>query len=548
MLSFVSWPNHASLASAPNSRRRPGALFPAATLGGFLLLGIAWRCWRYFLQFPIWPDEAFVCLNLPDNTFSGLAEPLRFIQVAPYLFLCTELSALRLLGPSELSLRLVSLLASVLALLLFSRLARRLLDRDAALLATAMLAVSYFCVQYSAEVKPYALDLLASVVLLLLGERWLRGESTSTTAVSATGPSPWRAFLPLPLATPLLLGLSYPSVLVAGGVALTLAVAWLGQPGRGRFCRLALYGLILTGSFVLYYAVVGAGQFRSAGAEQNPYWNEWFFPWWQPWHWPAWLWRTHAGALFAYPLGQRDGQSLLTLLLFLVGVAVWIRQRRGLPLLLLLAPFALTLLASALQRYPYGGNARVAQHLAPAIVLLAASGATHLLRQLRFRHPRAGTWAAAVLLLLFALLGIGGMARDAWLPAKSRNDLLARSLPRYLHGWAGPATPIVLVGKRSELMPSMEWYLSQLPRSVHWHEDWLESPHAADQQVILLTLRRSTSEARWQQQFPSTTWTVERDERFQMELNQDPSGETGKLRALLLRRKAGPTSSPAPSD
>ena len=31
-----------------------------------ILLGIVWRTVRYLLQFPIWGDEAFVCVNFLD--------------------------------------------------------------------------------------------------------------------------------------------------------------------------------------------------------------------------------------------------------------------------------------------------------------------------------------------------------------------------------------------------------------------------------------------------------------------------------------------------
>ena len=44
-------------------------------------------------------------------------------------------------------------------------------------------------------------------------------------------------------------------------------------------------------------------------------------------------------------------------------------------LLLLLTPFVLTFLAALAGKYPYGGSARIAQHLAPSLCLLAGTGA-----------------------------------------------------------------------------------------------------------------------------------------------------------------------------
>ena len=59
---------------------------------------------------------------------------------------------------------------------------------------------------------------------------------------------------------------------------------------------------------------------------------------------------------------------------------LWGTGRRSL-LLMLTAPFVLTLIAAALRLYPYGGSARVAQHLAPPICLLAGMGIASLLKR-----------------------------------------------------------------------------------------------------------------------------------------------------------------------
>src|SRR5439155_9489699 len=88
----------------------------------------------------------------------------------------------------------------------------------------------------------------------------------------------------------------------------------------------------------------------------------------------TWLGQVHTGNLFAYPFGGHHGGSSVTCLLCLLGIGQLGRARRWELLASALCPFALTLFAAALHRYPYGGSARVAQHLAPAICLLAGSG------------------------------------------------------------------------------------------------------------------------------------------------------------------------------
>ena len=56
---------------------------PTAWVVVLLALGVAQRLLRYLLRFPVWGDEAFVCLNLMDRDYLGLLRPLRFDQVAP---------------------------------------------------------------------------------------------------------------------------------------------------------------------------------------------------------------------------------------------------------------------------------------------------------------------------------------------------------------------------------------------------------------------------------------------------------------------------------
>ena len=86
-----------------------------------LVVGVGQRLGRYLLCFPIWGDEAFLCLNLMDRDYPGLAGRLRFDQVAPLLFLWGEKAVYQTLGGAELALRLLPLLAGLSSLLLFAQ-------------------------------------------------------------------------------------------------------------------------------------------------------------------------------------------------------------------------------------------------------------------------------------------------------------------------------------------------------------------------------------------------------------------------------------------
>src|SRR5947209_11530622 len=179
----------------------------------FMILGLVARCVRYFLRFPLWEDECFLCANLIDRDFAGLLEPLNYHQAAPVLFLWIQLAVTKLLGYSELSLRLVPFLAGLGSIVLFWRLVKRCLTGVPQLLAMAVFSVTYATIRYSAEAKPYGIDLCVALILVHIIVSWLLQPGRALWLWVLAG------------AIPLAIGLSYGAVMLGGG--LSIAVAWV---------------------------------------------------------------------------------------------------------------------------------------------------------------------------------------------------------------------------------------------------------------------------------------------------------------------------------
>jgi hypothetical protein len=93
-----------------------------------------------------------------------------------------------------------------------------------------------------------------------------------------------------------------------------------------------------------------------------------------------------------------------------------------------LAPFALTMAAAAMRRYPYGGFARTAQHVAPVICLMAGVGLARLVSYLRNSAVRRCVVGGVVACL--AALGVGGAARDIMRPYRTEHDRDVRDFAR----------------------------------------------------------------------------------------------------------------------
>ena len=184
----------------------------------FMAVGIAVRLIRYLLRFPLWADESFLAVNFFHRGYGDLMRPLDCHQVAPLLFLWTELSAVKLLGFNEWTLRLVPMLSGIASILLFHRLARYLVRGTALVLAVGVFAVNYSGVRYACEVKPYGVDLMVSTLILLL------------TVRSWNQPDDTRRLWMLTAVMPFALGLSFPALFMAGGASVAIAAVLLGSP------------------------------------------------------------------------------------------------------------------------------------------------------------------------------------------------------------------------------------------------------------------------------------------------------------------------------
>ncbi len=371
-----------------------------------IVLGLVWRGYTYAWGMPIWADEAFLAVNFIMRDFAGMCEPLVFGQIAPLLFMWVNLAVTKVCGLSEWALHLEPFLAGALGLVLFVHFARAALRCEAALLAIGIFASSYFIVRHSCEMKPYSTDLAISLSLTML------------TLSVLEHPKSVRRWVGLTVLATVGVWSSYPSMFVSGTVGLVLTYALM----KKRFDTTGLigwfaYGVLLVGSSLAMYLLYAKPHAEaSAGLFDLASWSRTFPPMREPWKLPIWFYHTHLGNMFAYTQGGRAPGSVATFVLFCIGLVRLWRTKRELAMLLV-GPFVLTFVAAAMQKYPYGGSARVAQYLAPAICLLTGLGLWSVFERLRApeRRRRALTIAAIVL----AVIPIGGMVRVTMDPVKS---------------------------------------------------------------------------------------------------------------------------------
>lgn len=326
----------------------------------------------------LWIDEAMLALNLIERPVARLFEPLDWNQGAPVGFLLLAKASVTVFGPTELGLRFVPFIGSVLGLVAFAWVSRRLLPAAAAVLATGLFAVSPFLISYSAECKQYAIDAALTVGLFAVSAGLLRGERGVAR------------YLALAVAGAIAVWFSHPAAFVLGGIGTALLAEAVVSRNRSWFVSAAL----TVGCWLVSFGVCYLVSLRQLGGNQYllDYWNGHFLP--LP---PkslgdiAWL-LDHFFTFFAFP-GGLGGTEIraggIAAVLFVVGVVGFWRDRWPLAVAVVL-PGVFALLASGVHKYPFAG--RLLLFLVPLMVLGVARGGWMIAAVLRPKLPIA-CWA-----------------------------------------------------------------------------------------------------------------------------------------------------------
>jgi hypothetical protein len=332
-----------------------------------VVLGVGLRVAHYLRDPAVWHDEAALILNVLGKGFRELLGPLMLAEASPPLYLWLERAVSVLLGDSTCALRLVSVLASSLAMVLMVPLGRRVLQPRAVPWALLLFACSDRLLWHACEAKPYSLDVLMAVALpamFCLSREW----NLALRLVLFTALAPLTIFL------------VYPGCFLFGAVL----VAFLPDVIRMRRSAAVVlaYAVLVIATFGAF-AILVAGPVHAQRCDTlDQCWEATFVDWSHPWSVPSWYaWTTVRIADYnCRPVGGA------MIFLAVIGVfSLWRRQRRLLVLIGL--PPLLALVASLFHAYPYTG-ARVMVFAAPALILLIAEGTPPALRWLRRKASR----------------------------------------------------------------------------------------------------------------------------------------------------------------
>ncbi len=319
------------------------------------LLGMILRLRQYAANRSLWADEASLAYNLANRSFAELTQLLDYHQAAPIGFLFIEKFFVVMLGNHDYVMRIFPLLAGLLATVLVYRIAREHFGW-AGLLALAMFSGSTWLIYYSSELKQYSSDVMAAVALVYLAGRCLREEAHG------------QDFFWLGAVGTILIWISHPSVFILAGIGLTLLLEALTRKGRAPLSWLAGMGLAWLASFGLEYLV--SLRHIIADGYLVDYWRRTYMPM-PPWSNLGWFLKTYHSFLFICL--HRTDWVMSAIFLTLAGIgAVFLLFKNRSMALMVISPFVMALIASALQRYPL--QYRFMLFLNPFAFFLMAAG------------------------------------------------------------------------------------------------------------------------------------------------------------------------------
>lgn len=348
------------------------------------------RVWQYFANSSLWLDEAALARNIIDRSPAALVGPLDYAQAAQPAFLLIQKGTVAVLGSSEYALRFFPLLCGIGSLLLFARIAGRLLEGWVAPYAVGLFSLGTPFVYFSSQAKQYSSDVAVALVLLLTALE-IRRRGVNIRGAWIFG-----------IIGAVAVWLSQPALFVLAGFGAAFAVLAVMERDRTAagplFITWTLWGVSA--------AAVAALALRNVPALDREYlkwcWQMGFMP--MPpqsaadlaWFPRKLIWVFGA---FAYGLGLTNGgmnyrwSPVFAAVMAYGFWALW--QKRRDVVLFFALPVAVVIVLSAAGLYPF--TARQIAFLVPYLLLATAAGAERVLATWPERLQIASPVALALL-------------------------------------------------------------------------------------------------------------------------------------------------------
>jgi len=352
------------------------------SIGVIIAMGVFIRLVQYIANRSLWKDEAVLALNIVNRSFSQLLQPLDYNQGAPLAFLMGEKVIGVIFGYKDYALRLIPFIAGCVSVWLMYCLAKQIVSPPTAVIVVVLFSFSTQLIYFSSELKQYSVDVAIVLLLYLLAAPLFKGEPTS------------KKYILLGLVGAVSLLISHPAIFVLGGISLGLI---LYNFFRKDYSQLLPIGIMIlawlftfTALFFLSYKDLTINGYLTH------YWRKYFMPIF-PWEDIAWFSRVFQN-IFEDLVDITPFYFIQGFLSIIGAIILLIRKWQwGISFL---ATIFLNLVASAMHKYPFGGQ--VFLYTIPILLIFIAMSLEIIFLALK-RYPRtsSGMWFVFALFLIY---------------------------------------------------------------------------------------------------------------------------------------------------
>jgi hypothetical protein len=307
----------------------------------------------------LWLDEAMVSLNIINRSYTGLLNPLDYMQVAPIGFLEMEKMFSVLIPNSEYGLRIFPLLCFWASVYLFYKVTL-ILSKDAKIV---LLSVSVFCLNtsllyYSSEVKQYMTDVFVCLLMYYLLLKEYKNNTNRTMLLTLFGI--------------VSICLSNISPIILCTIGLFLLISQVKNKQTNYLYLLMLFFIWTLGFGLYYYRFIYQHPNR---AGMLAYWGNSFMPIniFKIDFWDFCFYKTKMlfGSLLSFGV-----TGLIPFVFFLIGLYKLHKDKCNKILFLLLLPSLLQLVLSGFKLYPF--DLRLVLYQAGFFILILSVGVMHV--------------------------------------------------------------------------------------------------------------------------------------------------------------------------
>lgn len=366
-----------------------------------MIIGIGLRLHQYLLNHTLWLDEAFIAVNVIRSNFKELLFPLRYYnQAAPVLFLESIKFITKIWNNSEFSFRLLPLLAGICSVIAAYFLGKKFLNKKVLVIFLTLIAFSRYCIYYSAELKQYSTEFLATIIIMVAVINVYDSNYDLKSSLIAL------------IVGAILLFFSYSSIFIILGVSGALIIGILPKKKEIKNRNFKFIFFTVTGWLIAFLVNYLFFIKNSPTEAYNIYWaNLDTFPPFPPKSTIDFLWYPktflnlikdplglafHISNINKIPYFIIAAQYFVVTVLFIAGSYSLIKSKKWFKLMLIYFPVLILFIASLVGYYPLYG--RLELFIVPLGYLLITEGVSF------FVEMQNKIWKATGFILLVILL------------------------------------------------------------------------------------------------------------------------------------------------